>query len=508
MAETLPPLIQQMQRAEFYPHPVGDIVLQQTHISWVILTGDYAYKVKKPANFGFLDFSTLEQRHLFCQAEVRLNQRLAPALYLEVVPITCDAPGTYALAGTGTVVEYAVKMRQFRQEDLWLHCFAQGRLTVQDLEALGTQIAQFHQASPTNDHITQFGSLEMIRQVVESNYAATATYVREWGLDQEFHDIRAFTDHYFIQHPDWFRERQTAGKIRECHGDLHLGNICFFQGQICVFDCIEFNEEFRLIDGMYDVAFLVMDLEFRGRQDLAYAFLNRYLEWTGDYLAARLLPFYCSVRAYIRAKVNSFLTSDPAAPPSLREAAKTMALQYYRSAWHYSQKRSPRLWVMAGLSGAGKSTVARYLSQRYGAIHLRSDAVRKHLAGVPLYAKGGAELYTPHMTERTYGELLRLAVALLAEGQAVVLDAKYDRVALRQQVLAAVHHLPVSLRILHVHAPMEVLRERLQARTGDIADATADLLAQQAQQWEPFTAAELPWVTPVDTTLPASAWGL
>lgn len=506
MAETLPPLIQQMLAAAFYPHPVRAISLKQTHISWVILTGDYAYKVKKPANFGFLDFSTLEKRRTFCFEELRLNQRLAPELYLEVLPIAVNNQGEYGFGNGGEIVEYAVKMRQFNEQDLWLTCFEQGKLTVQDLENLATQIAQFHQQSPTNEYITSFGSLEMIKRVVDSNYEATESYTKDWGLTREFQEMREFTDNYLTQHRDWFIERQNLGKIRECHGDLHLGNICFFEGRACVFDCIEFNEEFRLTDTVYDVAFLVMDLEFRGRRDLAYAFLNRYLELTGDYLAARLLPFYCSIRAYIRAKVNSFLASDAGAPASLRESAKTTAIRYYQFAWHYSQWLTPRLWVMAGLSGAGKSTVARYLSQTYGAIHIRSDAVRKHLAGIDLHEKGGAEVYTPAMTERTYEELLRLALALLTEGQSVVLDGKYDRVHLRQAVLQNVKNLTVFVRIIHVQAPIEVLRERLHLRTGDIADATADLLAQQLQQWEPFTPAELPLVTTVDTTLDAVAW--
>ncbi|MEN9216975.1 MAG: AAA family ATPase, partial [Gloeomargarita sp. HHBFW_bins_162] len=461
MAETLPALIQQMQRADFYPHPVGEIRMQQTHISWVMLTGDYAYKVKKPANFGFLDFSTLEKRQRFCYEELRLNQRLAPALYLEVLPITVDSQGNYRLGNGGEIVEYAIKMRQFDQQDLWLHCFAQGRLTIQDLEQLGEQIARFHQASPTNEYITNFGSIAMIKRVVDSNYEATETYVNDWGLTKEFQETRSFTDNYLLNHQEWFRERQTLGKIRECHGDLHLGNICFFQGHACVFDCIEFNEEFRLTDTVYDVAFLVMDLEFRGRTDLAYAFLNRYLELTGDYLAARLLPFYCSIRAYIRAKVNSFLSSDPGAPEPLRQEAKATAINYYQAAWRYSQRAKPQLFIMAGLSGSGKSTVARFISQKYGAIHIRSDAVRKHLGGIPLTEKGGAALYTGAMTERTYGELVQLALALLTEGQSVVLDAKYDRVDLRQRVLSAVQNMPVSVRIIYTYAPLDVLRERL-----------------------------------------------
>ncbi|APB34635.1 hypothetical protein GlitD10_2302, partial [Gloeomargarita lithophora Alchichica-D10] len=259
MAENLPALIQQMQGAGFYPHPVGVIGVKQTHISWVMLTGDFAYKVKKPANFGFLDFSTLAKRQQFCQEELRLNQRLAPELYLDVLPISINAQGEYGFNSAGEIVEYAVKMRQFGEDDLWLTCFEQGKLAVQDLENLGAQIAQFHQQSPTNEYITGFGSLAMIKRVVDSNYEATESYTNEWGLAKEFQAIRGFTDNYLIKHQDWFSERQNLGKIRECHGDLHLGNICFFQGQACVFDCIEFNEEFRLTDGVYDVAFLVMD---------------------------------------------------------------------------------------------------------------------------------------------------------------------------------------------------------------------------------------------------------
>ncbi|MCS7031527.1 MAG: AAA family ATPase [Gloeomargarita sp. SKYG116] len=506
MVETSPPLIQHMQQPDFYPHPVQEIRLLQTHISWVLLTGDYAYKIKKPVNFGFLDFSTLEKRQHFCQEELRLNQRLAPQLYLEVVPITVDPQGCYHLGGTGPVVEYTVKMRQFDQNDLWLTCFEQGRLTTQDLEKLGEQIAQFHQAAATNDYITSFGAIPVIQSVVDSNYAATATYVQAWGLEAMVQATKAFTDRYFHEHADWFIERQQQGKIRECHGDLHLFNICFFQGQICVFDCIEFNDEFRLTDVAYDVAFLVMDLEFRGRRDLAYAFLNRYLELTGDYLAARLLPFYCSVRAYVRAKVNSFLSSDLGAPASLRQDAKQTAIAYYQAAYGYSQPTRPKLFLMTGLSGSGKSTVGRYLSQTYGAIQIRSDAVRKHLAGVPLYQRGGPEIYTSEMSARTYAELLRLGVELLRQGQSVVLDAKYDWVQSRGEVLNAVKDLAVDVHIIHTHAPVETLRERLQQRTGDIADATADLLPQQLAEWEPFTDRELAYVITIDTTQAPAIW--
>lgn len=507
MGTSLPPLIQQMLEPTFYPHPVDEPVkLVQTHISYIFLTGEYAYKVKKPANFGFLDFSTLEKRHHFCQEELRLNRRLSP-LYLAVLPIRAGEEGSaYQLGGdTGEVVEYTLQMRQFDQEQLFSRLFERGELTTERMQELGKLVASFHTSAETNSEIQAFGDVAMVRSVAEDNYKTSLPYVSRAQTQSQLDQTRAFSEQFFQDHADWFRQRQAEGKIRECHGDLHLNNVCLYEGQIQVFDCIEFNQEFRRIDVIYDAAFMVMDLEFQGRPDLANAFLNAYLEQTGDYWGAALLPLYLSMRAYIRAKVSSLMLDDTGIPETEKQQAQERAAAYYRLAWEYTQRRQGQLILTSGLSGSGKTTVARQVARSLNAIHLRSDALRKQLAGIPLDQRGdqegdyGSGIYTPEMTQKTYDRLLELGIFLVQQGFPVILDAKYDRQALRQGAIAQAQAAQIPLQILHCTAPLEVLRERLQNRKGDIADATADLLADQQQAAEPFTEAEQPHVRTIHT---------
>ncbi len=505
MSETaLPPLIVQMQQPAFYPHPVQTpIALIQTHVSYVLLTGDYAYKVKKPVNFGFLDYSTLEKRHHFCQEELRLNQRGAGDLYLDVLPIAL-AGDTYQLNGGGEPVEYVLRMRQFPQSALLLDQFEKGNVTVEQMQTLAKVVAAFHARAATNNHIRSYGTVAQIRRAIDENFQQTTGYVERDGhgpqTRQQYDETQAYCDRFFEDHVNWFAQRLEADRIRECHGDLHLRNICLWHDRFYLFDCIEFNEPFRFVDVMYDVAFTVMDLEARDRPDLANAFLNAYLEQTGDWQGLQVLPLYLSRQAYVRAKVTSFLLDDPSIGEAEKQAAWKTAAHYYHLAWQYTRLDHGQLIIMSGLSGSGKSTVAGILARQRGAIHLRSDAVRKHLAGIPLMQRGGDDLYTPEMTAKTYARLCQLGIQLARQGYTVILDAKYDRQSLRQPVLtqAAAHGLPVH--ILHCDAPQTVLEDRLHQRTGDIADATVALLHQQSL--EPYGPEELPLVIRIDTDRP------
>jgi hypothetical protein len=289
-------------------------------------------------------------------------------------------------------------------------------------------------------------------------------------------------------------------KVRECHGDLHLRNIALWGDRILLFDCIEFNKPFRFVDVMYDVAFTVMDCEARGRADLGNAFLNTYLERTGDWDGLRVLPLYLSRQAYVRAKVTSFLLDDDAISETEKAEAANTAADYYRLAWQYTQQPRGRILMMSGLSGSGKSTTARQIARDLGAIQLRSDAVRKHLAGVPLDERGGDEIYTSEMSDRTYTQLAEWGTALAQLGWTAILDAKYDRRQWRDKVRHRAESAGIPLQIVCCNAPLDVLRERLNQRTGDIADATADLLASQQENAEGFTEAEQPLVVEVDTT--------
>ncbi len=497
---TLPALIQQMLVPEFYPHPVTiPIQLIQTHASCVLLTGEFAYKLKKPVNFGFLDYSTVAKRQHFCQEEIRLNQRGAKELYLEVLPISKQG-NEYHLGSDGEIVDYAVKMVQFPQTDLFSNMFEAGTITTADIEEMGEVIARFHQNAQTNRYISSFGSIERIRQSIDDNYQQTEKYIGLAQTQQQFTETKAYTDRFLSEHPQLFCDRITGGFIRECHGDLHLRNICRWHHQTLLFDCIEFNEPFRFVDTMYDVAFAVMDLETRGRKDLANRFLNTYAEQTGDWTGLQVLPMYLSRQAYVRSKVTSFLLDDPGISSEDKTAAAKTAGDYYRQAWEYTQTHPGRLMMLSGLSGAGKSTLGKRMAQEVGGVHLRSDAVRKHLGGIPLLSKGDSSLYTPEMTAQTYQMVLELGVKLATQGFTVILDAKYDRQSLRAAVVNLAKDREIPLQIFHCIAPEHVLRDRLAHRTGDIADATVDLLASQQADWEDFTAAEQVYVTTVDTT--------
>jgi uncharacterized protein len=520
MDATLPDLIRQMLQPGLYPHPVQEpIQLLQTHISYILLTGEYAYKVKKPVNFGFLDFTTLEKRHHFCQEELRLNRRLSPELYLAVVPIVQDSDSSrirISETDLGTIVDYTIQMRQFPQEALLSQLFQQDKLTPEMVQELGLLVAQFHTNAEIQVDLQSYGSLTSIQQVAANNYDISEAFIESEtttgsGVTQnrtQLTETQNFTHQFFTEHADWFLQRQAEGKIREGHGDLHLNNICFYPNKIRIFDCIEFNPEFRIIDVMYDVAFLVMDLEFQGRVDLANLFLNTYLEHTGDYWGAALMPLYLSMRAYIRGNINSLTVQDSVIPATEKTKSLQLAKAYYRLAWDYTQRSHGQLLLMSGLSGSGKSSIARQLAQRLNALHLRSDAVRKHLSSTPLYQRGdtngtfGSGIYTPEMTAKTYDYLLELGLFLAQQGWTVILDAKYDRQALRQTALAAATAAQLPIHFIQCTAPVEVLRDRLKARTGDIADATADMLDAQIKVAEPFTSIEEAMATVLNTDQP------
>jgi aminoglycoside phosphotransferase family enzyme/predicted kinase len=492
-----------MLRPEFYPHPVtAPVRLIQTHISFVLLTGPYAYKVKKAVDLGFLDFSTLERRRHFCQEELRLNARGAPGLYVDVVPITLD--------GGREPVEYAVRMHQFPADELYSERQGRGELDAAAVRGLARIVAAYHASAPTSDQVRTFGSPDKVRATVEQNFRQTERFARPGGplTREHFDEMREFTRRFFADRDDAFRRRVTGGFIRECHGDLHLGNVCRWNGRVMLFDCIEFSDDFRFVDTAYDVAFAAMDLEARGRPDLAAAFLNEYLERTGDWDAGAVLPLYQCRQAYVRGKVNSLLAEEPEEDDAARALARADAAHYYALAAEYSRRfgagGTGHLVLMSGLSGSGKSTVARALAARLGsgAIHIRSDAVRKHLAGVALDDRAGADVYSPAMTARTYARLLDLGSALASAGWVVILDAKYDRVTLRGDAIQRARLAGLPLHIVHCAAPPDVLRERVTARAGDVSDATAGLLEEQQRSVEPFTETERPYVIATDARPP------
>ena len=493
-------LITRMQQPDFYPHAVvKKIKAIQTHASWVFLTGDYAYKIKKSVDYGFLDYSTLDKRKYFLDEELRLNRKIATELYLEVIPIS--KIGTQLVLNLAdNIVEYTLKMRAFPQRNLFSNLLEADKLSGDRAIELGKIVAQFHQNAETNEYIESFGTVDRIRAAFTENYQQSQKYIGTVQTREQFEATKAYTDAFFTTRQELFKTRVSQGKIKECHGDLHLKNICLWQDKIQLFDRIEFNESFRFVDTMYDVAFIVMDLSARNQPELKNAFLNSYLEYSGDWEGLLLLPLYLSRQAYVRAKVNSFLLDDPQTSKAEKRTARECASNYYRQAYQYTQSKSGGLILMSGLSGSGKSTVANKIARNKGAIQVRSDAVRKHLARIPLDESGTDSIYTPEMTQKTYDRLKELGVLLAKEGYTIILDAKYDRLALRHPIIMEAQTENIPLKIVHCTAPISVLCDRLDRRQNDISDATADLIESQKANTEDFTTAEQAYVITVDTS--------
>ncbi|MFG6096048.1 AAA family ATPase [Leptothoe sp. ISB3NOV94-8A] len=485
----------------FYPHWTQDkIELVQTHTAYVLLTGNYAYKVKKPVNYGFLNYTTLAARKHYVAEELRLNQRTAQEIYLAAIPIY-QRGEQFSLLEQGEPVEYAVKMHQFPSGSLFSDLLAQDTLTPALIKRLAHQVAVFHQRAMISDYIQSFGTVVKIRQAFDENYAQSLPYIGRGQTLQQLQDTQKYTDRIFTEHQERFQTRIQQQKIRECHGDLHLKNICLWQDRIFLFDCIEFNEAFRYVDTMYDVAFTVMDCDAHGRYDLGNIFLNTYLEETGDWEGLEVLPLYLSRQAYVRAKTTSFLLDDPTIDTEKKEQIQTQSQAYYTLAWRYTQLHPGQLVLMSGLSGVGKSTVAQELALLTNALHIRSDAVRKHLAGMSLHQRGDANLYTSEMTQRTYDRLGDLGIRLAKLGHIVILDAKYDRIATRQTVLTQAKASRIPVSILVCQAPFGVICQRLQQRKDDISDATSELLTKQKVTAEALTHEEESLATYLDTNM-------
>jgi hypothetical protein len=498
-------LIEALQNPALYPHPVEGFEVIETHISWVLLTGPYAYKLKKPVNFGFLDFSTAEARAHFCREELRLNQRTAPNLYLEVLPIT-GSPDAPQLGGDGPVLDHLLKMRQFPQSGLLSNVLARGELTPAHIDTLAEGIAALHADAARIPAEHELGSAAAVMAPVRQNFEQIRPLLEETADLEQLRHLEAWAEDTFTRLHPLLDRRKADGFIRESHGDIHLANVTLLEGQPVLFDCIEFNEPFRLIDVISDAAFLAMDLEDRGLRALSRRFINAYLEHTGDYQGLALLPFYKAYRAMVRAKISLFRLAQEQDP-----VERAVILRQYRNyaalAESYGAIPSRFLAITHGVSAVGKSHVALRLVEAFGAIRLRSDVERKRLYP----GAGEAELYSPAASAATYGRLHELAESILQAGFPVVLDATYLNRAQRQAAHTVAEQTGVPFLILDCHAPEAVIAAWLAERQGegrDPSDATAAVIQAQQAGREPLDEAELTHSGRIDTHEAASLDGL
>jgi aminoglycoside phosphotransferase family enzyme/predicted kinase len=462
-----PPLIAGLLRPDAYSHPADSIRLSETHISWVLLAGAFAYKIKKPVDFGFLDFSTLPRRRFFCGEELRLNRRYAPDLYLAVLPIT-GSPEQPRMGGPGPALEYAVQMRRFDEALLFDWLVHEHRLLPEYLDRLAETLADFHASIARAALDDPHGLPDHQRQAAELNFSRIRPLLDNPEDIAKLDALQVWTRDEYSRRESLMQRRKSEGFIRECHGDLHLGNIVLIDRRPTLFDGIEFNEDLRWIDVLSELAFLVMDLEAHGAGSLAWRLLNRYLEITGDYRGLPLFDYFRAYRAMVRAKIAQLARAQ-----TEDSGRTTELLARYRSYVGYGleliQPRKPRLFITHGLSGSGKSHLAAHLAERLPGIRLRSDVERKRLAGLAAEARTGSPpaggLYGADMTAKTYSHLAELAGLLLDAGHSVIVDATFLKREQREEQRRIAKRCGAEFLILNCRAPMELLRERIRART-------------------------------------------
>ena len=501
--DAFPRLIQALMRPDAYPHPADPVEHIETHISHVFLAGAFAYKLKKPIDLGFLDFSTLERRRRCCEEELRLNRRLAPDLYLGVVAVTGTASAP-RIGGLGPVQEYAVQMHRFPQEALLDRRELSGEL----IDRLAVEIAEFHARIPVADSESPFGTPEAVLAPMVENLVQIRARALQPDPRDRLDRLEASTRARWHALIPMIERRRRNGYVRECHGDMHRGNIALVEGEIRIFDAIEFNPFLRWIDTASEIAFLIMDLEESGAVPLARRFLNRYLERSGDYELLSLLDFYKVYRALVRAKVMAIRLGQADLEPAQEARDRFTCIRYLELAESYTARpRPPRLLMACGLSGSGKSCLGRQLREALPLIHLRSDIERKRLFGisevVSTRASLDAGIYFPTATEWTYARLLRLAEAILGYGYDVLVDATFITGARRAGFWDLARRRRIPAVILALDAPVDVLRSRIicrQVENKDVSDADLQVLERQRLALEPLAGDESARAVFIDTS--------
>ena len=499
MNPSLPPLITAMLRREFYGSPV-DVTLRQTHISYVLLAGSHVYKVKKAVKFPFLDYSTLAQRRHFCEEEVRLNRRLAPTTYLDVVGICQTKQGDFLLEKDASAkcdtVEYAVKMRRLPEERLLSSLVRQKSAQTNHLIAIAEKVAAFHEHAPKEKAPT-YGSPPAIAANLRANFDATRRFMGRTISRRSYETIHDYHEAFIKDHGALLAWRVAAGRVREGHGDLRAEHICLTDN-IEIFDCVEFDEGLRYNDVASEVGFLAMDLDFLDEPGLAGTLESAYAAAAQDANLHALLPFYKCYRAYVRGKVESLKSDEREVSDRERRQAALQALRYFYLSSRYARgKRNPMLLIVCGLVGTGKSTLAWLLSALTGFPVFSSDSIRKELAGTnPAphdktdYQSG---IYTEEFTRRTYDKLLGAAHNRLAAGAGAIIDATMGDPPYRQRVVELANRFNIPAIFIECRVREQTIEKRLRERQKDrnaISDATWEIYQRMSKEFPPFSLPE------------------
>jgi len=480
-----------------FSHAVTHLLLKETYISWIVLTGHYAYKIKKPVRFDFLDASTLKRRRELCEEELRLNRRLAPDLYVDVQPVT-EEDGQLRLGGRGRVVEYAVRMHEFDPSQELASRLQNDTVLPIDMTALAELLTDFHRGAAVAASDSAYGTYGTVHAEILDNLAVLVKHLTGAEDANALARLSEWLRRALAELAPLITQRKRSGAVRECHGDLHARNIVRWQQQWLPFDCIEFEPKLRWIDVMSDVAFLFMDLVAHARPDLAYAFLSRYLEQTGDYEGLGVLRLYAAYRALVRAKVDAL--GAESSPPETAQLLRAHGADRVNAAAQLIEPHQPALMVMHGVTACGKSWLSDQLVPTVHAVRVRSDLERKRLAGLAALEHTASDvsegLYAAEPTERTYQRLLECARIGVRAGFNMIVDATFLRSA-RLALQEHCHYVIVSCR-----ASRQTMDARLEtrARIGlDPSEVTRFVLEHQLATQEPFTPQEQAHAVCVDT---------
>ncbi|HAF44039.1 MAG TPA: hypothetical protein DCK83_03640 [Gallionellaceae bacterium] len=484
-------LIAALRDPRRYPHTAKNVEVIETHISWVLLAGDYAYKIKKALNLGFLDYSTLAVRRDFCDQELHLNRRTAPDIYLDTVAIggSTEAP----VFGAQPAIEYAVRMRRFDPAATMDHLLLQGKIEARHIDRLAAVIANFHSGLTVAAADSAFGTPAAIHAAAMQNYEQLRALLPGKADRADIEELEATTEAGFAEGKEMFARRRAQGFVRECHGDLHLGNIVRPGDEPVPFDCIEFNPSLRWIDVMDEVAFAVMDLLYRDHADFAWRLLNAYLEASGDYGGLPVLRFYLAYRAAVRAKVCAIRAGQADISKPVRQQELLACRSYLALARRCLAQYAPALIITHGLPGSGKTTFSQLALQQLGAIRIRSDVERKRLFGLGVLESSrasGGDIYSREATVATYARLHELARESLVAGYTVIVDAAFLKRGERESFCRLALEMAVPFAIASLYARDEALRERIRQRRNDASEADVAVLEKLSAVQERLTPEE------------------
>ena len=501
----LPELVQALLEPKAYPEATGKIELVQTQMSFVFLTDEFVYKVKKAVNLGYLDYTTQEKRQFYCQKEVELNRRLCPEVYLGVVPITRHG-GAILVAAKGKVMEHAVKMHRLPQEAMMDVLLANNQVSAGMVTRVAQKMAAFHQQAETSAEISAFGNIKAITQNTDENFDQTEKYISTTISQDKYQHIKAYTDSFIQKNISLFQKRIAKGRIRDCHGDLHAAHICFTDG-ICIYDCIEFNDRFRYCDVASEVAFLAMDLDHYGRADLSRSLVNAYVAESHDRELPQLLNFYKCYRAYVRGKVESFKLDDPYIAPAEKRQTLQVATSYFDLAHAYTRSR-PMLFITTGLVGTGKTTLAKVLAKRLGLVVISSDVTRKQLASIPItehrFEEFDSGIYSPEFSRKTYDRMFSEAKHILSEGGSVILDASFTKAEERLGAKRLAEETGADFLIIECTLDEESIKQRLARRLEQetTSDGRWEIYEPQKKAFAPVVEASPQKHAIIDTSEP------